>query len=183
MTLYNVFFSNFYRPDPLLTFSDARVLLQLSRSSSFTEFVADVFVLLQLDVDELEETQDFYDDEDEPQDEEDENVQKARMSLASIFGETEVLEVDEAQQDESLLVRFCGPLYSVCGGYIPRACYYIFCYNRFEGSRGLCCILGVVEVPFLCTSIGIPQHLGNASAPIDPCILDLRRKGASGCCH
>lgn len=63
--------------------------------------------MLQLDVDELEETQEFYDDEGEFQEDEDENVQRARMSLASIFGETEVVEVDEAQQDESLLVRLC----------------------------------------------------------------------------
>lgn len=96
---------------------------------SCTEYAADLSVLLQLDVEELEETQDVYDDEDEPQDEEDENVQRARMSLASIFGETEVLEVDEAQQDESLLVRICAFLYSVCGGYILRALYDICCHS------------------------------------------------------
>lgn len=86
------------------------MLLKLFRSSIVADFVADVSVLLQLDIEELEETQEFYDDEDEPQEEEDENVQRARMSLASIFGETEVVEVDEAQQDESLLVRICAVL-------------------------------------------------------------------------
>ncbi len=58
----------------------------------------------QLDYDEMEETEEYY-DEDGPGNDEDENVQRARLSLASIFGEAEVLEVDETQQDESLLVR------------------------------------------------------------------------------
>ena len=37
-------------------------------------------------------------------DEDGEGYQVARRSLASIFGEAEVVEVDEAQADESLLV-------------------------------------------------------------------------------
>jgi hypothetical protein len=60
-------------------------------------------VFAQLDLDEMEETEEFYDEDGLQED--DENVQRARMSLASIFGEAEVLEVDETQQDESLLVR------------------------------------------------------------------------------
>jgi hypothetical protein len=66
-----------------------------------------------MDVAELEE-EDMVGDEDEGYLEEgrdgeegysEENLMTARRSLASIFGETEVLEVDEAQADESLLVR------------------------------------------------------------------------------
>ncbi|EIE18444.1 DEAD-domain-containing protein [Coccomyxa subellipsoidea C-169] len=55
----------------------------------------------------MEETEEYY-DEDGPGNDEDENVQRARLSLASIFGEAEVLEVDETQQDESLLLANCG---------------------------------------------------------------------------
>ena len=40
-----------------------------------------------------------------------ENLMTARRSLASIFGDTEVLEVNEDQADESLLVRIL--LYSL----------------------------------------------------------------------
>lgn len=59
------------------------------------------------EVDEIEDTDDFYNENDDDDFEEtDDNVRAARRSLASIFGETEVLEVDEAQKDESLLVRF-----------------------------------------------------------------------------
>lgn len=38
-----------------------------------------------------------------------EGYQVARRSLASIFGEAEVVEVDEAQADESLLVKTAPP--------------------------------------------------------------------------
>ena len=40
--------------------------------------------------------------------------QVARRSLASIFGEAEVVEVDEAQADESLLVRTSLSAYGNC---------------------------------------------------------------------
>ena len=39
-----------------------------------------------------------------------EGYQVARRSLASIFGEAEVVEVDEAQADESLLVSTSSPI-------------------------------------------------------------------------
>lgn len=61
---------------------------------------------MQLDMDELEETEDYFEEDDDlMRDDDEEGVQRARLSLASIFGEAEVMEVDEAQQDESLLVR------------------------------------------------------------------------------
>lgn len=69
-------------------------------------------LLLQMDVAELEEadiTDDFEGEyveggEDDEDDYTEENINTARRSLASIFGDTEVVEVDETQADESLLV-------------------------------------------------------------------------------
>ena len=77
-------------------------------------------LLLQLDVAELEEadiTDDYEEDYVEGRDDDEdsyteENINTARRSLASIFGDTEVLEVDETQADESLLVR-CQHCYQV----------------------------------------------------------------------
>jgi len=57
---------------------------------------------LQLDVAEDLDVDNDYEGEGEEDD--DVNVQIARRSLASIFGESEVVEVDETQKDESLLV-------------------------------------------------------------------------------
>ena len=51
-------------------------------------------------------------------DEDGEGYQVARRSLASIFGEAEVVEVDEAQADESLLVSL--KLLDTC--FYQRAC-------------------------------------------------------------
>ena len=84
---------------------------------------------LQMDVAEMEEED--IDDEDAYLEDgsgrdgySEENLMTARRSLASIFGDTEVLEVDATQADESLLVRTC-----FCCLRLRRAC-------RVPGSQG-----------------------------------------------